>query len=108
MKIFENCFKNMNCFSWIKLIPILFHFNYCYHNITSLELPRLPYHLCQISPLPTETPHQRNLHHVLHWFPYFFLPHSTSRHNYWMYQTICQTEPIKFIINLYLNLLSTY
>ena len=35
-------------------------------------------------------------------FP-FFLPHSTTRHNYWIYQTICQAKPSKFIIKLYTN-----
>ena len=56
--ILENCFQNINCFSWIKLI---------------------------------------------HRFPYFVLPHSTTCHNYWMYQTIWQPKPIKLIIKLYLN-----
>ena len=35
-------------------------------------------------------------------FP-FFLPYSTIRHNYWIYQTICQVKPSKFIIKLYTN-----
>ena len=58
-----------------------------------------PRNLCQISTWPTETPLQCNLHHVLHRFLYFFLPHSTTRHNYWIYQTIRQAKRIKFIIN---------
>ena len=56
-----------------------------------------------ISPWPTKTPLQRNPQCVLHRFPYFFLPHSTTRNNYWIYQTICQAKPIKFIIKLYTN-----
>ena len=104
----ENCFQNMICFSWIKLISVLIHFKYCYYNIPLLEFPCLLFHLWQVLPLPNEASHQRNLHHLLHRFPYFCLPHSTSRHNYWMCQTICQAKPIKFFINLYLNLLSTY
>ena len=104
----ENCFQNTNCFSWIKLILVLIHFKYCYYNTPSLERPCLLCCAYQVLPLPTETSHQRNLYHVFHRFPYFFLLYSTSRHYYWMYQTICQAEPIKLIINLYLNLLSTY
>ena len=40
----------MNCFSWIKLIPVLNHLKYWYPNTPSLELPFLRHHLCQISP----------------------------------------------------------
>ena len=37
-------------------------------------------------------------HHVRHRFPYFAQPHSTKRrHNNWIYQTIWQAMPIKFI-----------
>ena len=43
-----------------------------------------------------------NLHYIFHWFPYFVLPHSTKRHHkYWIYQTIWQAKPIKFIIKLF-------
>ena len=35
-------------------------------------------------------------------FPYFILPHSTTLHHmYWIYQTICQAQPNKFVIELY-------
>ena len=54
-------------------------------------------------PWLTETPLQDNPHHVLHLFPNFFLPYSTTRHNHWIYQTICQVKPMKFVINLYTN-----
>ena len=64
-------------------------FKYCYYNIPSLELPYSSYHLCQSSPWSTETPLHCNPHHVLHRFSYFVLPHSTTRHNFWMYQTKC-------------------
>ena len=47
----------------------------------------------------TATPLQHNPHHVLHWFSYFVLPHSVTRHHkYWIYQTICLAKSIKFII----------
>ena len=67
----------------------LIHFKYWYYIISLLGPPCLSCHICQISPWPTETLFQRNLHHVLHCFPYFVLPHSTTRHNYWMYQIKC-------------------
>ena len=51
----KNCFENINCFPWIKLIPALIHLKYWYYNSSWLELPCLPHHLCQILPLPTET-----------------------------------------------------
>ena len=44
---------------------------------------------------------QHNTHHVLHRFRYFVLPQASTRHHkYWIYQTICQAKPIKFIIKL--------
>ena len=46
IKILENCFHNMNCFSQIKLISVLIHFKYCYYNILSLQLPCLPFYPC--------------------------------------------------------------
>ena len=56
MKILENCFQNMNCFVWIKLILVLIHLEYRYYNSSYAELPnQLPQHLCQILPWPTET-----------------------------------------------------
>ena len=59
--------------------------------------PSLP-----LSPSLTETLIQHDPHLVLHRFPYFVLPYSTSRHHkYWIYQTIWQVKPIKFIIKLY-------
>ena len=105
IKILENCFQNMNRFSWIKLIPVLIHLKYWYYNFPHLRLPCLPHHPCQILPYPIETPLQYNPHHVLHRFPYFFLPHSTTRHHkYWLNQTICQAKSIKSIIKLYTGL----
>ena len=57
-----------------------------------------------ILPLPTEIPIQHNPHHVLYRFPYFVLTHETTcRHNYWIYQTISQAKPIKFVVKLYLD-----
>ena len=55
IKILENCFQNIKCFSWIKLIPVLIHLKYWYYNSPYLELPCLP-------------------HHVLHRFLYFLYP----------------------------------
>ena len=43
-----------------------------------------------------------NPDYVLHWFSYFVLPHSSKHyHKYWIYQTIWQAKPIKFIIKLF-------
>ena len=69
--------------------------------IPTASLPPSPF--LSNSPRPTETPLQFNLHHVFHRFPYFFLPHWTIRHNYWIYQTICQAKQIKYTIKLYTN-----
>ena len=73
--------------------------------ILQFPIPRalcLSHHLCQILPQPTETPLQHNPHHVLHRFPYFVLPDSTTRyHKYWIYQTIWEAQPIKSIVKLY-------
>ena len=38
MKMLKNCFQNMNCFSWIKLIPALMHLKYWYYSSPYLEL----------------------------------------------------------------------
>ena len=46
IKILENCFQEMNCFSWVKLTPI--HLKYRHHNFSYLELPCLPYYPCHI------------------------------------------------------------
>ena len=43
IKILENCFQNMNYFSWIKLIPNLIYLKYWYYNSPYLELPCLPH-----------------------------------------------------------------
>ena len=72
-KVLENCLQNMNCFSWIRLIPFLIHLKYGYYNSPYLELFCLPHHFCIILPEPTETPLQNNSHQVLHRFPHFFL-----------------------------------
>ena len=51
IKILEICFQNMNCFYWIKLIPVPIYLKYWYYDFPYLELPCLPHHLCQISSL---------------------------------------------------------
>ena len=70
----------MSCFHWFKLISVLIHLKYLYYNTLSLELSCLPRHPSRISPWPTEIPLQLNLYHVLHQFPYLFLPSSITRH----------------------------
>ena len=50
IKIFENCFQNLNSFSWIKLIAVLIHPKYWYYNSPYLEFPCLHYYLCQMLP----------------------------------------------------------
>ena len=52
--------------------------------------------------LSNGTPLRYNPHQVLHWFPYFVLPNSsTHTYRYLIYQSICQVKPIKFIIKIY-------
>ena len=85
-----------------KLIPVLLHLKYWSYDSPYIELPWIPHHLYQVLSYPTETPLQPNNHHLLQWFSYFVLPHSTKRHHkYWLYQTIWQAKPIKFIIKLF-------
>ena len=107
-KILENCFQNMNCFTWIKLISVLSLFKYWYFNILSFQLLYLPCHLCQISPWPTETRLQDNSHHVLHRFPYFVItlrPHTQCTKPI---KFKSQDKPIKFIIKLYIYIIIPY
>ena len=84
----------------IKLISFFNYIKYWYYNTSSLQLYCLPRQLNQISLWKIGTLFQRNPHPVLHQFPCFLLPHSTTCHNYWKYQTICQAKPIKFMIKL--------
>ena len=64
IKILENCFQNMICFPWIKLILVIIHLKYWYYNTSSLEIPYLLCHLCQIFFCLTGTPLQHNPHHL--------------------------------------------
>ena len=67
-----------------------------------LELSSLLNHFCLILPQPNETPLQHNHPHDLYRFSFFVLTHSTTcHHKHYMYQTIFQTKPIKFIVMLY-------
>ena len=124
IEILESCFQNMNCLSWVKLIPVLIHLKYWYFDSPYLGLPCLPHYLSpylpclphQILPWATETPLQHNPHHVLHSVSLFCPPpfatmscryhvlpmsYPTRYHKYWIYQTIRQSNPIKFIVKLY-------
>ena len=109
IKTLENCFRNMSCFFWIKLIPVLKKL------IQKFPITRTPLppssslsnftsclaNCLQIS-LANWNSLQHNPYNVLHWFPYFFLSHSaTCHHKYLIYQNICNAQPSKFIIKLY-------
>ena len=99
IKILENYIQNMNCFSWIKLIPVLIHLKYWYYSCPYLELPCLPHHLCQSLSQPTEANIPSSCYSLV---SVFVLPHSTTHcHKYLIYQTICEAKPVKFIIKLY-------
>ena len=80
-EILQNCFQNMNCFSWTKLISVLIHLRYWYYTSPHLELHCLPHHLCQVLPYPTETPLQHNTYYDLHRFPYFVVFHWTTHYH---------------------------
>ena len=85
IKILENYIQNMNCFSWIKLIPVLIHLTYWNYVCPYLELPCLPHHLCQSLSQPTEATIKHNPHHVVHWFLYLsypIRPHTTTSIGY--------------------------
>ena len=93
IKILENYFQKIPCFSWIKLISVLLYFN-----TPSWKLPCLSRPLYQISQWPTEIFLQHIPLHVLHWFSYFVLPYATTHRINWIYKTKCQS----------INLLSNY
>ena len=114
IKILKNCFRSMNCFSWIKLILVLIHLKYWYYNSPYAELPYLPHHICQILPQPAKTffninlimlassnPLQHKPHHVLRRFQYCVLLHLTKSH-----QSIGYTK--SYIKPSQSNLLSNY
>ena len=101
----ENCFQNMNCFSWIKIIPVLIHLKYWYCNSIYLELPCLSHHFCQIlpclsnfsqlKPFSTQSPCSSLVS--------LFCP---TPLDYTLLQVlnipnICKVKPVKFIIKLY-------
>ena len=101
-KIIKKLFPQYEPLFSTKLIPVLLHLKYWSYDSPYIELTWIPHHLYQVLSYPTETPLQPNNHHLLQWFSYFVLPHSTKRHHkYWLYQTIWQLKPIKFIIKLF-------
>ena len=53
IKILEKCFRNMNCFSWITIIPIL-NIETIVLKIFWLRACCLSHHFCQILLQPTE------------------------------------------------------
>ena len=44
---------------------------------------------------------QHNPHHDHHRFLNFVLSNLTTRHKYWICQSVCQAKPLKFLIRLY-------
>ena len=101
-KIIKKLFPQYEPLFSTKLIPVLLHLKYWSYDSPYIELTWIPHHLYQVLSYPTETPLQPNNHHLLQWFSYFVLPHSTKRHHkYWLYQTIWQLKTIKFIIKLF-------
>ena len=103
IKILENCFKNITCFSWIKLISVLLYLKYWYCNTPSWELPCLSRPHYQISHWPTEIFLHHNPPNVLHRFSYFVLPYATMHNINWIYRTKCKSKSVRFIIKLYTN-----
>ena len=104
INILESCFQNMNCFSWIKLMSVLIHLKYWYFNFPYLELSYLssPFLSNSNFALANWNPSSTQSSLLSYWFSYFVLTHLTTYHyKYWIYQTIWQTKPIKFIIKLY-------
>ena len=61
LKILKNCFQNMNCSFWIKLILVLIHLKNWYYHSPHAELCYIPYYLRQVLPEPTETFSNTNL-----------------------------------------------
>ena len=100
IRILEDFIQNMNCFSWINLVPVLVHPKYRYYS-SPYSFPTS----CTTSVkfYPSKVPLQHNSYYVLHRFPYFVLPHSTTHHHkYWIHQTIPQAKQLKRIIKLYI------
>ena len=82
---------------------VLIHLKHWHNYNPSLQLPCLPRYLSQISPWLLKSLFNAITVMLFISFPIFFLPHSTIRHHYLIYQTISQAIPIKYIINLYTN-----
>ena len=91
-KKLENCFLNLNCFPWIKLISVELR--------TSLPLSLSLSHFTLANWIPSSA--QSSSCAISH-FLYFILPYLNTRHNYWVYQTICQAKSIKFTIKIDAN-----
>ena len=89
-----------------KYEPLFFNqANFC-SDPSQILMLQFPTPVASLSPLPFMSnftlANWNPTYHVLHRFPYFFLPHSTIRyHKYWICQTICQAKPITCIIKLY-------
>ena len=91
----------MKRFSWIKLIPVLIHLKYWYRNTPSLELSCLPHYLCQFFTLVKWNPSSTQSSSSSSSVSLFCFTQWNHTHKYWMYQTICQAKPLKFLIKLY-------
>ena len=93
----------MNCFSSIKLIPVLIYLKHRYHICSYVELPYLltisvKFYFSLLKPSWTQPSSSSSL------IPLFCPLHSiTSHQKYWIYQTICKAKSINFIILLWLD-----
>ena len=95
----ENCFQNMNCFAWIKLIPVLIHLKYWCYNSLYLELP-FPYRLshftqANLNPSSTQSSSCYSLFSLFFPTPFSKAPPQV------LIQTIWNATPITYMIKLY-------
>ena len=55
MKILEVFFQNINCFSWINLIPVLIHLKYWYYHFPASVTISVKFHLSQMKTSLTQS-----------------------------------------------------
>ena len=102
IRILEDFIQNMNCFSWINLVPVLVHLKYRYYN-SPYSFPTS----CTTSVkfYPSELKSLFNTILIMFFidFPILSYSHSTKHHHkYWIHQTIPQAKQLKRIIKLYI------